>query len=303
MEPERITPSVESLDKFESLKKVTPLSKYLAMMLFIIMPFIGGWIGYTYAPEKVVEVEKVVVNDKIINNDYETEFTDTSPTDLPDTAVSNEREVNIEMYSATSSEAFNALFTKYDNYSIKPGRFFEENDYLVLYGFDGTGSSHAIAYVEQVATSSAGLLYFTIVRPYTDASQVLSLVYDPIKDEVRKLKIVPQYHDLWIFDRQRVSPDGLHMLSIANHEENLVNAHSLYLLNLTTDTVRTLTVLPDNETFIKSIESFASTPVADIRWVDNSTIEASIFDANTLVKATFEDEHPFVRKQVFSIIE
>jgi len=43
------------------LKKVTPLSKYLAMTLFVVLPFIGGWIGYTYAPEKVVEVEKIVI--------------------------------------------------------------------------------------------------------------------------------------------------------------------------------------------------------------------------------------------------
>lgn len=34
---------------------VTPFSKYLAMALFIIMPFVGGYIGYHYAPEKVVE--------------------------------------------------------------------------------------------------------------------------------------------------------------------------------------------------------------------------------------------------------
>lgn len=42
------------------LQKVTPLSKYLTLALFIIMPFIGGWVGYTYAPEKVVETERVV---------------------------------------------------------------------------------------------------------------------------------------------------------------------------------------------------------------------------------------------------
>ena len=35
--------------------KVTTLSKYLAMVLFILMPFIGGYVGYVYAPEKVVE--------------------------------------------------------------------------------------------------------------------------------------------------------------------------------------------------------------------------------------------------------
>jgi tetratricopeptide (TPR) repeat protein len=48
------------------LHTVTPLSKYLAMALFIIMPFIGGWIGYTYAPEKIVEVSEVVVVEKDI---------------------------------------------------------------------------------------------------------------------------------------------------------------------------------------------------------------------------------------------
>lgn len=47
---------------------VTPLSKYLAMMLFVILPFLGGWIGYTYAPEKVVEVEKITEAEKVINN-------------------------------------------------------------------------------------------------------------------------------------------------------------------------------------------------------------------------------------------
>jgi DKNYY family len=40
----------------EPLLKVTPLSKYLAMILFIIMPFLGGWIGYVYIPEKVVGI-------------------------------------------------------------------------------------------------------------------------------------------------------------------------------------------------------------------------------------------------------
>lgn len=42
------------------LFRVTKTSKYLAMILFIAMPFIGGYIGYTYSPEKVVEVEQIV---------------------------------------------------------------------------------------------------------------------------------------------------------------------------------------------------------------------------------------------------
>ncbi len=47
------------------LLKVTPLSKYLAMVLLVTLPFIGGWIGYTYAPEKIVTVDNVVVKEVI----------------------------------------------------------------------------------------------------------------------------------------------------------------------------------------------------------------------------------------------
>lgn len=50
------------------LFKVTTLSKYLAMILFIIMPFVGGWIGYMYAPEKVVEVERVIERESSAEN-------------------------------------------------------------------------------------------------------------------------------------------------------------------------------------------------------------------------------------------
>jgi hypothetical protein len=48
------------------LHTVNPLSKYLAMALFVAMPFFGGWVGYSYAPEKVVEVDKVVEKEKTV---------------------------------------------------------------------------------------------------------------------------------------------------------------------------------------------------------------------------------------------
>ena len=41
--------------------QITNTSKCLALLLFILLPFIGGYIGYTYAPEKIVEIEKEVV--------------------------------------------------------------------------------------------------------------------------------------------------------------------------------------------------------------------------------------------------
>ncbi len=66
--------------------KVVTSLKYLAMTLFILMPFIGGWIGYKYAPEKVVEVEKVVIKEISKADSNPTEVTNI-PTDIEGTEI------------------------------------------------------------------------------------------------------------------------------------------------------------------------------------------------------------------------
>jgi hypothetical protein len=43
------------------LKKITPLSKYLAMVIFVASPFLGGWVGYSLALEKVIDATKVTM--------------------------------------------------------------------------------------------------------------------------------------------------------------------------------------------------------------------------------------------------
>lgn len=67
-EPQAPIETTES-DSLAPLKQVTPLPKYLAMTLFTVLPFVGGWIGYTYAPEKIVEKERVVIKEIIVEND------------------------------------------------------------------------------------------------------------------------------------------------------------------------------------------------------------------------------------------
>jgi hypothetical protein len=51
---------------FDQLNQVTPLSKYLATIIFVLMPFIGGYTGYTLAPGQVIEVERIVLIEKPI---------------------------------------------------------------------------------------------------------------------------------------------------------------------------------------------------------------------------------------------
>ena len=55
----------EDIKEKSKLHQITPLSKYLAMALFIILPFLGAYIGYVNAPEKVVEVENISLDNSI----------------------------------------------------------------------------------------------------------------------------------------------------------------------------------------------------------------------------------------------
>ena len=53
-----------------SLTTVTPLSKYLATVLFISLPFVGGYIGYQLATETEVEgVEVIAMNENEVQNE------------------------------------------------------------------------------------------------------------------------------------------------------------------------------------------------------------------------------------------
>ncbi len=62
METESDTTELEQEKQrnFAILYKSTRFSKYLAIVLFISSPFAGGWIGYTYAPERVMEIGRAV---------------------------------------------------------------------------------------------------------------------------------------------------------------------------------------------------------------------------------------------------
>ncbi len=56
MEP----PINESQSLIASLKKVTSLSKFFALVLFVSLPFLGAYVGYQFAPIQVVEVQHPV---------------------------------------------------------------------------------------------------------------------------------------------------------------------------------------------------------------------------------------------------
>ncbi len=96
MENETQEQEVAQNEQPSSLHQVTPLSKYLAMALFVTLPFLGGYVGYTYAPEKIIEVEKNIVKDGQV--------------DVPESEKTE---------WSTASEIEDNLFTLIDDFSWK----------------------------------------------------------------------------------------------------------------------------------------------------------------------------------------
>lgn len=85
------------------------------MTFFVALPFIGGWIGYTYAPEKVVEVERVVILEKE-SNEEESKLTNESCAN--DVFEQCKKTLTTEVYY---SESLDIGFT-YDPYNYSDER-------------------------------------------------------------------------------------------------------------------------------------------------------------------------------------
>lgn len=66
MEQEKLNQNEFDIEQKSSMRKVTPSSKYLASALFIISSFVGGYVGYTLTPKKIVEVEKKITENETV---------------------------------------------------------------------------------------------------------------------------------------------------------------------------------------------------------------------------------------------
>lgn len=126
MENEHLTLNEAELiprDKSQ-LNTITPLSKYLAVALFIFLPFLGGWIGYTLAPERIVEVQKVVVKEM--------------PTD---TSNPNQPQQNVSESETITNDVFGFSFQKPAGWQLEIKT--EDNDW----------QSYILTSTEQLDTS------------------------------------------------------------------------------------------------------------------------------------------------------
>lgn len=128
---------------------VTPLSKYLALVLFVILPFLGGYIGYTFAPEKVVEVEKVLEDkntretEKVTDENFKAEELELSKMQASEELISDTTIAGTLLF-----EAANFVVESY----TCPDRSYQDCYRLTFTGSDETVdiSSIYVEYLEKI---------------------------------------------------------------------------------------------------------------------------------------------------------
>ncbi len=107
------------------LHKVTPLSKYLALALFISMPFIGGWIGYTYAPEEIVSINHVYAPEEIVRTSKE--YKPSIDTEIAREIIPGGYVINDSLFY--SPELDLAFTGRLNSLAFKDGLFYEDRMY------------------------------------------------------------------------------------------------------------------------------------------------------------------------------
>lgn len=96
-------------------------------------------------------------------------------------------------------------------------------------------------------------------------------------------------NEIWLSDTS-MSPDGLKVVSAMGNELE-VTADNLYqegvklnVLYLDKDKVTTVLEILENESFFESWADFGPTPISSINWLDNQTIEYSVYDSSAPFK-------------------
>lgn len=131
---------------------------------------------------------------------------------------------------------------------------------------------------------NSGHLYFTVMLSETDAPLGDVYRFDISTKQFTKLALVSKYRG---FGEQKISPDGLFIASTFDFEEN-GQVRKLYLLDLEHDTVKTLVILPANETLNSCVDgNCLGGNYGDVSWQNETTIQYAVYDS----QKKFTDEY------------
>lgn len=142
-------------------------------------------------------------------------------------------------------------------------------------------------------------LYFYVILSETDAGRGDIYSFNIETKKITKLtKISPYYKG---YGPAEVSPDRLKIISTNDPKENSL-FNKLFLLNLETDTVKTVLTLPVNQSFNTSVDNPFGGNSGVVSWIKPDTVQYEIYDPTKIY--TDENQiqyHPLIKKATLVI--
>ncbi len=270
-------PSDNPTQNQESINQLKPVAKYLVMLLFIALPFIGGWVGYHYAPVKIIEVEK-----------SSTATTAPSARTIDDTSYQiSKTRPEPDLGPNTYPERWQWEFKKKtgQSYEISSTTIRIENPKDMKYGSDLSTTSlykdyknidvpeeikvtTQVPYLTILASTSKELVLTRYCFKAIECRYSNLYKFDIAKNTLREMNISNMYNDTEY--GAIMSPDNRFVITTGYDLQ--VNTQSLYALDLFNDSYQLIDSLNPDELFCGGMGC-----VLNAEWLSDSEIEVEVY--------------------------
>jgi hypothetical protein len=233
------------------------------------MPFIGGWIGYVYAPEKVVVVEKVVIQEATDSYEQDDEIQQPSPQTLLD-------EYKIATGGLTytvSSTSIRTLAFDAPHYSAED---FDDNfqEFTDLNIEEDVINLTELPYLTVVASTSQKFVLTADCFRATECGNSGLYLLDLLNNSLSEMKISNFYDEVWF--GSQLSPDKSNVVTVIDffgYDGTFISSN-LSVLDIFNDTYTVLDSISERES-----QSFCPLGMGcnlPIKWLSSKKFEVEI---------------------------
>lgn len=273
MAQENIAPEMEQ--KFEtrqnSFTKVTPLSKYLVLVLFVALPFVGFWLGYKYAPEKVMEVEGIVEEDVSHSSSLQSvsgqsKIETNKGEIIASSSSASQIMYYIEKYTCDSIESYEQLCYRLMRKNEDSQQQIVITDLSLLYQTQFNTKSKFEDYIFKDANSNT--IFFKSFIPHSSACCGV------VKYELGTLDFEEQKYGYCASCGEVLSPTGQYIARVESGDMETIE-----IIDILLDEVIKEIKIGRNET--------VSTPCSygggyDFKWLEDTTLEYGVYEQSSL---------------------
>ena len=294
-----VTSTEQKCPWYQPLCQVTPLSKYLALGIFVALPFVGGYIGYRIGeavPPIIVTVEQSPVQQPVVP----TEQPPVTFTALPHEFLYPSMKAKFAKPPQTVRYATDRNIEKMMNKNAIPFDYYDEYTELpdVIYGDQMASNIAALPYLFVVASTTDFMVFSAPLFKETEGSESGLYKYDTKSNILTTMQTSSRYHPF--MTDGKLSPDST-KLAVVNDPWPPVGGLSaaglqLGYINLPEDTYTPLKTLDMQETARFCLEemgcgsefTWASDVLLQVKVTSWTKCESQRFDAKDEGREAYE---------------